>query len=157
MYSHAEGFNADSEGDYSHAEGRYTVASGNGSHAEGDHTIAVSDYQHVQGKYNIEDTNNTYSHIVGNGSSSSVRSNAHTVDWSGNAWYQGDIYVGSTSGTNKDEGSKKVATEEYVDSQLVNLSGLPTVTAADAGKILRVSAEGIWIADSIPVAEDASF
>jgi hypothetical protein len=94
--------------------------------------------------------------IIGNGSSSTL-SNAHTVDWSGNAWYQGDIYVGSTSGKNKDTGSKKVATEEYVDSKLVNLSGLPTVTADDAGKILRVSAEGIWIVDSIPVAEDASF
>ena len=46
----------------------------------------------------------------------SKRSNAATVDWSGNAWFAGDVYVGSTSGTNKDEGSKKLATEEYVDN-----------------------------------------
>ena len=56
-----------------------------------------------------------YAHIIGNGTSSK-RSNAHTLDWDGNAWYQGDVYVGSTSGTNKDEGSKKLATEEYVDA-----------------------------------------
>ena len=48
------------------------------------------------------------------------RSNAHTLDWSGNAWFSGDVYVGSTSGTNKDEGSKKLVTEEYVDNKFSN-------------------------------------
>ena len=59
-----------------------------------------------------------YAHVVGNGTSDTNRSNAHTLDWEGNAWYQGDIYIGSTSGTNQDEGSKKLATEEYVDSKV---------------------------------------
>lgn len=63
-----------------------------------------------------------YAHIIGNGTSRSARSNAHTLDWDGNAWYQGDVYVGSTSGINKDEGSKKLATEEYVAEQLANIS-----------------------------------
>ena len=49
-----------------------------------------------------------------------VRSNAATVDWSGNAWYAGDVYVGSTSGTNRDGGSKKLATEEYVNSAVIS-------------------------------------
>lgn len=53
-------------------------------------------------------------HIVGNGTEENARSNAHTLDWEGNAWFAGDVYVGSTSGTNKDEGSKKLATEEQV-------------------------------------------
>ena len=52
---------------------------------------------------------NNFAHVVGNGTSSSARSNAHTLDWDGNAWFAGDIYVGSTSGKNKDEGSKKLA------------------------------------------------
>lgn len=55
-----------------------------------------------------------YLHIAGNGTSEESRSNAHTLDWSGNAWYQGDVYVGSTSGVNRDEGSKKLATEEQI-------------------------------------------
>jgi hypothetical protein len=63
----------------------------------------------------IELEQGQYLNIIGNGTSDSARSNAHTLDWSGNAWYQGDVYVGSTSGTNKDSGSKKLATEEYVD------------------------------------------
>lgn len=61
-----------------------------------------------------------YVFVVGNGESSTARSNAHTLDWSGNAWFSGDVYVGSTSGTNKDEGSKKLATEDFV---LQNSSG----------------------------------
>ena len=60
----------------------------------------------------------TYAHIVGNGTSDAARSNAHTLDWDGNAWYAGDVYVGSTSGTNIDEGSKKLATEEFVEEAI---------------------------------------
>lgn len=60
-----------------------------------------------------------YAHIVGNGTSNTKRSNAHTIDWEGNAWYQGDVYVGSTSGKTRDEGSKKLATEDYVNQQSV--------------------------------------
>lgn len=61
------------------------------SHAEGNGTIAAGENQHVQGKFNIEDTANKYAHIVGNGPSDTNRSNAHTLDWNGNAWYQGTI------------------------------------------------------------------
>lgn len=110
--SHAEGNNTTASGNSSHAEGYSTKASGEYSHAEGRTTIAQGNNQHVQGKYNIADT--TSAHIMGNGSGSSNRSNAHTLDWSGNAWFAGDVYTGSTSGTNKDDGSKKLATEEYV-------------------------------------------
>ena len=112
--SHAEGYHTKALGYYSHAEGAYTEVSGSYSHAEGYQIKASGNFQHVQGKYNIEDT--TSAHIVGNGSIS-VRSNAHTLDWSGNAWFAGDVYTGSTSGTNKDAGSKVLATKEYVDSK----------------------------------------
>ena len=105
-YSHAEGNHTEASGLSSHAEGADTIASGNQSHAEGVHATAQGENQHVQGKYNIADTINA--HIVGNGSDSSNRSNAHTLDWSGNAWFSGDIYTGSTSGKNKDDGSVKL-------------------------------------------------
>ena len=103
--SHAEGWETTSQSDCSHAEGRLTIASGDYSHAEGYYTIASGEDQHVQGKWNIADTTNA--HIVGNGKYNN-RSNAHTLDWSGNAWFAGDIYTGSTSGTNKDDGSVKL-------------------------------------------------
>lgn len=104
-YSHAEGFSTTAQSDCSHAEGRLTIASGDYSHAEGYYTTASGEDQHVQGKWNIADT--TSAHIVGNGKYNN-RSNAHTLDWSGNAWFAGDVYTGSTSGTNKDDGSVKL-------------------------------------------------
>lgn len=89
--SHAEGYNTVASGNGSHTEGEFTTASGDCSHAEGGNTIASSNYQHVQGKYNIEDANDKYAHIVGNGKSGMERSNAHTLDWKGNAWFAGDV------------------------------------------------------------------
>lgn len=37
-----------------------------------------------------------YAHIVGNGTSNTKRSNAHTLDWEGNAWFAGKVFVGGT-------------------------------------------------------------
>ena len=133
--SHAEGYWTTASGAYSHAEGTSTTASGNYSHAEGYWTTASGDSQHVQGKYNIKDSQGKYAHIVGNGTGS-ARSNAHTLDWNGNAWFAGDVYTGSTSGTNRDEGSKKLATEEYVDSKQDTL----IQSGAAVGQIAKITA-----------------
>ena len=103
--AHAEGGKTLASGNYSHAEGEYSTASGLRAHAEGYQTIASSTNQHVQGRYNIEDTASKYAHIVGNGSYNTDRSNAHTLDWNGNGWFKGDVYVG---GNNQDEGSPLV-------------------------------------------------
>ena len=113
--SHAEGSNTTASGNLSHAEGESTTASGYASHAEGSDTKASSDYQHVQGKYNIEDTENKYAHIVGNGSSDTERSNAHTLDWNGNAWYAGKL---SQEGTPTED--KDLATKKYVDDTIAS-------------------------------------
>ena len=124
----------------SHAEGAGSKALGDASHAEGVGTIAASMYQHVQGMLNIEDADDTYAHIVGNGNTSTgsigdaVRSNAHTLDWDGNAWFQGDVYVGSTSGTNKDDGSVKLATMNDVN---------PIVTTSGSGAAYVATVPGI--------------
>lgn len=110
--SHAEGGDTVASGDRSHAEGMETTASGNYSHAEGYWTNAVSSCQHVQGKYNINDTNNQYAHIVGNGTSATALSNAHTLDWEGNAWFAGKVYVGGTG--QDDEAAVEVATKNEI-------------------------------------------
>lgn len=94
-YSTAIGNATTASGGSSYAEGDNTVASGGISHAEGLKTVAIGTAQHTQGKYNIEDIDGTYAHIVGNGSEES-RSNAHTLDWDGNSWYQGSIKCGGT-------------------------------------------------------------
>lgn len=148
-YSHAEGSYTEASGHWSHAEGYHTKAYDRWTHAEGYATKAHGDAQHVQGKYNIEDTDKTYAHIVGNGTSS-VPSNAHTLDWDGNAWYAGALKVGGTSYTDAEE----VATVDLIPSLNVDEEGdavlavteevsslpegIPSYTTDDEGKMLSV-------------------
>lgn len=113
--SHAEGDTTTASGQTSHAEGCRTVASGNYCHAEGYGTIASGSSQHVEGKYNIEHKGFTILHVVGNGTSDTARSDAHTLDWDGNAWFAGNVYVG---GSGQDDGvalasTMSVTTAEY--------------------------------------------
>lgn len=135
--AHAEGYYTEANGNRSHAEGDGAVANGLGSHAEGQKTIATCDYQHAQGKYNIEDTNKTYAHIVGNGTSNSKRSNAHTIDWNGNAWFKGNIYVGGTSQTSGATMLSSIATvtqAEYTaleEAEATNANTLYMLTDAE--------------------------
>ena len=133
--SHAEGFRTTASGSEAHSEGRDTVASGFCSHAEGCGTIASEDGgvgyypgQHVQGTYNIADGKSLF--IIGNGTSDTARSNAHTVDRNGNAWYAGDVYIG---GTGKEDGEK-----------LVKQSDLPTIdnTLTNSGQVADAKATG---------------
>ena len=107
--SHAEGGGCHTTGTASHAEGIGTTANGRCAHVEGVYTVATGKCQHVEGNSNIEDTEDKYIHIAGNGNSPTDRRNAYTLDWEGNGWYSGDVYVGSTSGLNKDEGSIRLA------------------------------------------------
>ena len=145
-YAHAEGSYAQANATGAHAEGQYVEANGVFSHAEGSYTIADSLHQHVQGRYNIADANSTFAHILGNGDGS-TRSNAHTVKWTGEAWFQGDIYTGSTSGTNQDEGSKKVATENYVDEKVADLVNAAPETLDTLGELAAAFQENEEVVD----------
>lgn len=102
-FSHAEGHNTAANGYGSHAEGISTIANGNYSHAQGGFTIASQEYQTVMGKYNKESTvSDNFAVILGNGTgtASNERSNALTVDWSGNIVSSGSgTFGGAISGT----------------------------------------------------------
>ena len=83
-------------GDYCEVNGYRGTAFGNvacankqNTFAIGDHTKANSDTQFVCGKFNIIDDSLTYAVIVGNGEGD--RSNAYTLDWSGNAVFAGTV------------------------------------------------------------------
>ena len=130
--SHAEGDSTQALGNSSHAEGNCTTASGENSHAEGTSTIASSQNQHVQGKYNIEDLNGTYAHIVGNGEDGK-NSNAHTLDWQGNAWYSGKL---SQEGTPTED--KDLVTKKYVDDNIL-LEQLPILRMDETNKRIYVN------------------
>ena len=129
--AHAEGVNTKAYGHASHAEGEETSARGGFSHAEGRRTIADSSDQHVQGRYNIADSSNKYAHIVGNGSQITQRSNAHTLDWNGNAWFAGDIYIG---GTNQNNGEKLAKVSELPKINLVNGTAQGSLRTVGSGQ-----------------------
>ena len=155
--------NSEAYGEFSHAEGYRTTATGNYSHAEGYYTQAQTKSQHVQGEYNKLDAAGSavirgrYAHIVGNGTSTSARSNAHTLDWSGNAWFAGEVYVG---GTSQDDGEKLAkmsdidgyATESYVDDKVSGIThpissvngktGVVVLSASDVGAATESYVDG---------------
>ena len=150
--SHVEGGGCHAIGSCSHVEGLASTASGNQSHAEGRYTIAAGGAQHVEGVANIEDAESQYIHIAGNGTWEQ-RSNAHTLDWNGNAWFAGDIYVGSASGINKDEGSLKLTNTNdlhatlaeakmYTDDAIANLNTGSNREIEATSLILKSSTEG---------------
>lgn len=84
--------------------------------------------------YNIERHNSNlaanaqgkYVHVVGNGDSS-ARSNAYTLDWDGNGWFAGDVFVG---GASQDEGVKLLKEGETI----------PIPQTASVGQVLAVKA-----------------
>jgi hypothetical protein len=135
-FSHAEGGNTKASGSFSHTEGNGTTASGSNSHAEGIGTKASSDNQHAQGKYNIEDTSSKYAHIVGNGESNGVRSNAHTLDWNGKAWFKNDVCIG---GTGQDSATASLSAVKTI-ADTANSNASSAVTTANEAKTLAEGA-----------------
>lgn len=119
--SHAEGFGTKSTGKQSHSEGRYTIAAGERSHAQGEYTTANGYVETAIGRYNIlsnasaqtsyNTTNSPYILVAGNGTADNARSNAYTLDWSGNGVYAGKLTIGSNPVNTMD-----VATKGYVDN-----------------------------------------
>lgn len=89
-FTHAEGYETTASNLGSHSEGTHTTASGRSSHAEGEYTIANNDYSHASGKYNanmttdgtLDNTTGT-AFVIGNGTSSSAKSNAFCVQFDG--------------------------------------------------------------------------
>ena len=99
--SHAEGYLSIADGEAAHAEGYMAGAAGDFSHAAGECTVASRRGQNVFGRYNVSEQSSTalrkqygtYVEIVGNGNEDN-RSNARTLDWSGNEKLAGGLTLG---------------------------------------------------------------
>ena len=134
--AHAEGNNTIADGPFSHSEGYITQANGYCSHAQNIGAIAKTRSQTAIGEYNEIDTGGSatirgdYAVIVGNGSSGS-RSNAATLDWSGNLETAGDITDGSGNVLSAKANTSSLATVatsgSYTD--LINKPTIPTATS----------------------------
>ena len=133
-HSHAEGSGTTASGDNgSHSEGYSTEASGRNSHCEGRYTVSNHRSQHVFGEYNVADTSTavstargTYVEIVGKGTAENARSNARTLDWSGNETIAGTLTQSS------DARLKDVKDEEIPD--VSNIKAVRFTWKEDAGR-----------------------
>ena len=104
LQSHAEGYFTTASGYSSHAEGTNTNASGDHSHAEGHFTIASNFVSHAGGHYNATmttggDYTNTIgtAFVIGNGTSSTARSNAFSIQFNGTVAAQSTITASTTA------------------------------------------------------------
>ena len=130
-YSHVEGAQNTAYGAYSHAEGYTVNALGMYSHAEGHGTTASSHSQHVAGKWNVVDSLDTYAVIIGNGTGTNARSNALTLDWTGNLIVAGDFTNGSSKTLNGVNSSIN-----SVVTKSVAITGWSTDTTSQSGVTL---------------------
>ncbi len=92
-YSHAEGNGNEASGSCSHAEGWNTIASGNIAHSSGENTIANVYCSTAIGRLSspMGGPNNSYNgeadaFVIGNGTSTSTRSNAFRVQFDGKVY-----------------------------------------------------------------------
>lgn len=104
-YATAIGAGSKAQAQYSFATS-YGTAGGEQSIAIGRGTFASAKDSIVLGTYNVSDTGGsqttrgTYQLIIGNGTSSSAKSNSLTLDWNGNMWFGGNLQcAGLTDGT----------------------------------------------------------
>lgn len=89
--------------------------------------ISGNNYKTEEHKSNLAaNLQGKYVHVVGNGDRS-ARSNAHTLDWDGNGWFAGDVFVG---GASQDEGVKLLKAGEAI----------PIPQTASVGQVLAVKA-----------------
>ena len=171
--SYAEGMRNTSNGEVCHAEGWYNTANGfashvegqentadNGSHAEGYHGSATGVYSHTQnlrtvagynyqtaiGKYNDNQSDNAFE--IGNGTADNARSNALTVDWSGNV----NIPSGASYNIN-DENAVKV----YLTPKTTTVNGSTgTLYLHRTGNVVQMSSNGAFRSSASSIANGAT-
>ena len=123
--SHAEGCETRATANSCHAEGYLTEATAECAHAEGRRTLAYGKCQHVHGSSNVPDAKNQYLTIVGNGTKDNS-ANAHTLHWSGQAWFAGAV---TSSGADYAEYF------EWLDGNFMNEDRIGHIVALEGDKI----------------------
>lgn len=149
--SHAENYYTIANGYAQHASGRYNVVDieypewvASTSYAVGDRVTysnagyecitANSDSSWTSSKWkNIRQTT-THAFIVGNGMADDQRSNAYALDWSGNGYYGGDIYVNCNSDST---GGIKLAalSDVQVNGTSIISNGVANIPYATASQV----------------------
>lgn len=163
--SHAEGYHTIADSSYSHVVGKYNVPDNytNWEEWEANKQYYVGDKVKVTANYVTNgwvaknDSNKPvfsetldwidlngqakYIEIVGNGETNLAQSNARALDWDGNEYLKGDLYVGcdsdSTNGNKVAKVSELPGVMTGATSSVNGISGLvPAPTTTDVDKFL---------------------
>ena len=141
--SHAEGVYTIAEGKNSHVGGAYNVAdsyanwpewTANTEYVVGDKVKVTSgnivngyvcttyntDSEFISSKWTNQDGRMNYAEIVGNGVDINTRSNARALDWDGNEYLAGDVYVNCGSDST---GGSKLPNESRVNQLIASAIG----------------------------------
>ena len=135
QYAVTLGISNTSSGLASTAMGNQSTASGSVSFALGMGCSATGIAQHVTGMWNVPDTVDSngvgeYIEIVGNGSTSNAKSNARTLDWSGNESLAGGITLG------KGTQNETSLTAAQLNQLLALSASIPTQASIDANGLI---------------------
>ena len=165
-WSIASGANSEASGGYSNVSGGLnnsakanyaSVAGGNGNTASGtcasvaggEGNTANHKSQMVFGEYNVLDSSSAetfqrgnYVEIVGNGTASNARSNARTLDWSGNETLAGGLILGTPlSVANGGTGQTAVTTTSTISDIMASTGSGVTINNANLavwGKVVQL-------------------
>lgn len=91
---------------------------------------ANSDEEFTESHWTVIDEKLNYVEIIGNGTNTSNRSNARALDWNGNEYLKGNLYVGCDADSIN---GSKVATEAFITARV------PAPPVADGTYNLQVS------------------
>lgn len=92
QHSFTLGYGATASQNFAIATGRDTEAKHYFSYAGGHGCVTGDDAQCALGKYNKQTTGAV---VIGGGTSDTGRKNIHTIDWTGNAYFAGDVSNGA--------------------------------------------------------------
>lgn len=127
---------------YSFVAGNYSnwygSTFGQGVAVFGQGNSPASDWSFNTGKWSAFDTDKQYAHIVGNGTSNSARSNAYTLDWSGNATFSGTVSSAGADYAELFEWQDKNPEAEDRIGYIVTLDGDKIKYANDGDDILGI-------------------
>lgn len=168
-WAHAGGYGCYimSHADCGFAHGAGAKVTGGVAAAFGSQTLAAGRNQFVAGKGNIEDNEDKYALIIGNGTEDLPRgytgfeaSNALTLDWEGNLWVSGSLNYSGGAVTNYTAGRGIEINNGKIGMNIASENVLGGVKAGDGVEIaedgtISVTGGGEYSAGSgIEIAED---
>lgn len=106
------------------ARNRYAAVFGSNNYASGQSNFVFGEFSADLDYGTPVNTRGNYIEMVGNGSSSSNRSNARTLDWNGNEKIQGDLTIGTGTINERTLNSTPTSQSITANANISNITGV---------------------------------